>query len=252
MSELVELRHAALRTLLSEVDGIVVPCLWAQDLLQLNGVPSDKLTLSRQGLAGRPLQAVTPRPQTNGPLRIAYLGRLHPTKGADLLIRAVRELPGMRIELHLFGVNQSADAYQRELCTLAGDDPRIQFLPPVPNDQVVQLLRVGYHALAVPSRCLETGPLVVLEAFAAGVPVVGACLGGIRELVRHEVDGLLVEPGSVSAWRQALARLAQDRDLVNRLERGMRPPRGMDAVADDMLSLYGRLAPAMRRVAAVL
>jgi glycosyltransferase involved in cell wall biosynthesis len=148
------------------------------------------------------------------------------------------------IQLHLFGVNQSADAYERELRSLAGDDPRIEFLPPVPNGDVVELLRVGYHALAVPSRWLETGPLVVLEAFAAGVPVVGSALGGIRELVRHEVDGLLVQPESVAAWRQALARLADDRELLQRLERGIRPPHGMDTVAEEMLALYERLAPA--------
>ena len=64
--------------------------------------------------------------------------------------------------------------------------------------------------LAVPSQWLETGPLVVLEAFAAGTPVIGSDLGGIRELVSDGRDGLLVphddvrrlDCGNDSVWRQ--------------------------------------------------
>jgi glycosyltransferase involved in cell wall biosynthesis len=170
-----------------------------------------------------------------------------------LLIRAVRELPGLPLELHLFGVTQSArnSAYHRDLERLAGGDPRIAFFPSVPNGEVVELLRVGYNVLAVPSRWLETGPLVVLEAFAAGVPVIGARLGGIAELVSDEVDGLLVEPDSVIAWHRALSRVAHDRELLVRLERGVRPPRSMPAVAEEILALYARLVPAAHRLEAV-
>ena len=53
-----------------------------------------------------------------------------------------------------------------------------------------------YDALVVPSVWLETGPLVVLEAFAAGVPVIGSRLGGIAEMVRDGVDGLLFGAGN--------------------------------------------------------
>ena len=92
-----------------------------------------------------------------------------------------------------------------------------------------------HDVLAVPSQCLETGPLVVLEAFAAGTPVIGANLGGIAELVTDGVDGLLVEP---AAWATTLQRCATDRDLLPRLRAGIRPPRTMATVADEMLALY--------------
>jgi glycosyltransferase involved in cell wall biosynthesis len=257
MPELVEARHGAFRALLNEVDGVVVLCRWTQDLLELNGFSPRKVTLCRHGLAGLGPRQPAPRPRSSGPLRIAFLGRFHPTKGPDLLIRAVRELPELPVELHLFGVTQSArnSAYHRELERLAGGDERIGFFPPVPNGEVIELLRVGYNVVAIPSRWLETGPLVVLEAFAAGVPVIGARLGGIAELVSDEVDGLLVEPDSVMGWRQALSRLAHDRELLSRLERGVRPPPRMGAVAEEMLSLYARLTgapiPAAQRLDAV-
>jgi glycosyltransferase involved in cell wall biosynthesis len=80
--------------------------------------------------------------------------------------------------------------------------------------------------------------MVVLEAFAAGVPVIGSNLGGIAELVQHEVNGILVEPASVVAWSQQLQRLCQDRQLLMRLGAGIKSPQTMEAVAAQMLSIY--------------
>jgi glycosyltransferase involved in cell wall biosynthesis len=82
---------------------------------------------------------------------------------------------------------------------------------------------------------------VVLEAFAAGVPVIGSRLGGIAELIRDGIDGMLVEAESVAAWTEAIRRLDEDRAMLERLRRGVRPPRTMDDVADDMMEVYRRL-----------
>jgi glycosyltransferase involved in cell wall biosynthesis len=95
-----------------------------------------------------------------------------------------------------------------------------------------------YDAIAVPSRGLETGPLVVLEAFAAGRPVLGADLGGIAELVSHDVDGLLIAPNNSSIWASAIAELASDPRRIQRLAAGIRAPRTMEDAAGEMVTLY--------------
>jgi glycosyltransferase involved in cell wall biosynthesis len=244
MTELVARRQAAFRTLTREVERVVVVCEWARELLRRNGVPAGKITVSRHGLpergpGGPPGGPPAMPPPPEGPLRIAFLGRLDPTKGPHVLLRAIRALPAAPLELHLYGVVQGAAgrAYAGQLEELMTGDRRLAMLPAVPGDQVVARLR-GYHVLAVPSQWLETGPLVVLEAFAAGIPVVGSDLGGIAELVEHEVDGLLVEPASTAAWGRALRRLVEERGLLARLRAGVRPPRSMGVVAGEMLSLY--------------
>jgi glycosyltransferase involved in cell wall biosynthesis len=107
----------------------------------------------------------------------------------------------------------------------------------VAHDQVVPLLR-RYHLLAVPSRWLEMGPLVVLEAFAAGTPVLGANLGGIADLVQHGRNGLLLEPNDIRAWVEALYQCAEDRGVLARLRRGVKKPRNMTHVATEMVQLY--------------
>jgi glycosyltransferase involved in cell wall biosynthesis len=92
-----------------------------------------------------------------------------------------------------------------------------------------------------PSQGLETGPLVVYEAFAAGTPVVGSNLGGIAELIRHEENGLLVEPASRPAWAGALRRLVENPQLLEQLRRGIGPVRTMRDVAGEMAPVYERV-----------
>lgn len=273
MRELVALRQRTAREFLREADAVVAVCEWVRAVLLRNGVPAEKITLSRQGLcqeaeakaeSGKqkvesrqpsaeisafhfPLSALGGSP----PLRVAFLGRLDPTKGVEILLHAVKGIPDARLTLDIFGIAQGegGERFARSLRTLAEGDSRITFRPPVPATDVVSTLR-GYDVLAVPSQWLESGPMVVLEAFAAGVPVVGSRLGGIAELVRHEVDGLLVEPADVAAWKEALQRASSEAELLPRLRAGIRAPRTMDTVAGEMAELYGRLLARPRDAAA--
>ncbi|OYD99139.1 glycosyl transferase group 1 [Nostoc sp. 'Peltigera membranacea cyanobiont' 213] len=237
MTELVNLRHKALHTLLSEVDHIVAVCNWVKDVLLLNHVPSEKITVIRQGLCHNLPEKTNSSQQYAQPtLNIAFLGRLDPTKGIHILIKALKAVPKLPISLDIYGISQASDAYIRELQALAAKDPRITFKPPVPTEKVMATL-TDYDLLAVPSQWLETGPMVVLEAFAAGVPVIGSNLGGIAELVEHEVNGILVEPTSVRDWSQALQR-CQDRYLLRRLSAGIKPPSTMETVATHIRLIY--------------
>ena len=240
MSGLVELRHRAFRALMREVDRVIALSRWTRELLLLNGVAPEKIVVSSQGLPARGL-GEQPRGEAlkEPPLRIAFLGRLDPSKGADVLIRALLGLPSAAIELHVYGIVQgdSDREHEKQLRALAAADSRITFRVAVPAEQVLTLLQ-SYHAVAVPSQVMETGPLVVLQAFAAGVPVVGSNLGGIAERVSHDANGILVEPASIAAWRQALGRLAADPAALSRLRAGIRPPRVMAVIAREMLGIY--------------
>ena len=89
-------------------------------------------------------------------------------------------------------------------------------------------------------RC---GPLVVLESFAAGTPVLGARRGGIAELVSDGVDGLLIPPEDVGAWASAIDKLAASPQHILRLRAGIRAPRTIIDVAHDMSELYRTLLP---------
>jgi glycosyltransferase involved in cell wall biosynthesis len=100
----------------------------------------------------------------------------------------------------------------------AGGNPHVRFLGDVARNDVPTLLS-GARALLVPSRSYEGAPLVVAEAFAAGVPVIASDLGGTAEAVRDDVNGLVVPSRDVSAWRTAMTRLLDD-DNNARLGKG--------------------------------
>ena len=126
------------------------------------------------------------------------------------------------------------------LSELRASDHRIRFIPAKDHEQVGEFL-AGIEVLAVPSQWLETGPLVVLEAFAAGTPVIGSELGGIKELVTHGRNGLLVVHDDVDAWAAAMVRLATDHGLLQRLRQEIGPVRTSSEVAQEMAMLYHEL-----------
>jgi glycosyltransferase involved in cell wall biosynthesis len=243
-TELQALRQRTLAAFLAEVDQIVAVAGWVRDLLVRNGVPDAKITICRHGRTQADGASSRPGQGTGqhepGPLRLAFIGRLYPAKGLHVLVDALLQLPALPVKLDVYGVVQERNSkmYRAKLAKRAAGDSRIAFLPALPQEDIVARL-AEYDALAVPSQVVETGPLVVYDAFAAGIPVVGARRGGIAELVEHEVNGLLVEAASPNAWGAALHRLADDTGLLERFRAGVKRPRTMAAVAVEMRELYG-------------
>ena len=80
----------------------------------------------------------------------------------------------------------------------------------------------------MPSVWPENSPLVVLEAFLAGLPVVAARIGGIPELVSDGTNGLLFHPGDADDLARVLARLVNEPELLPTLRRGIPSVRTID------------------------
>jgi glycosyltransferase involved in cell wall biosynthesis len=140
--------------------------------------------------------------------RILTLGRLHKVKGHDQLIDAFA-LIAVRFpdwDLHIYGDGRernSLDARIRE----RGLDGRV-FIGRT-NPEVGNLLRQA-DLFVLPSR-VEGFPNALAEAMASGLPVISFdCASGPADLIRQDLDGLLVPPGDVPALAQAMARLMAD------------------------------------------
>jgi glycosyltransferase involved in cell wall biosynthesis len=240
MSELVLINHQSFHDLTDEVDHIIAVCDWVKNLLIINKVPQEKITVCRQGLCNYPEEKIARIYRDQAlPLKLVFLGRLDKTKGVHLLIQALAIIPSLSVTLDIYGISQSneCNSYQSELINLAQADQRIAFKAPISPTKVVSTLH-KYDLLAVPSQWLETGPLVVLEAFAAGVPVLGSRLGGIAELVTDGMNGVLVDAFSLEAWATVIKNLCLDRVKLERLRSNISPPLTMAAVAKQMQSIY--------------
>jgi glycosyltransferase involved in cell wall biosynthesis len=154
----------------------------------------------------------------------------------------VRKLPletPIQLKICAVPAHENERQYEEGVRRQAAGDPRIQIDGPVPRSALPELLAAS-DALVVPSIWLETGPLVVLEARAAGLFVLGSRRGGIAELVDESDAGELVEAGNVDAWSAAIARLT-----VQHAKGGLplpsRPVRTMQTAATEMASLYRSL-----------
>jgi glycosyltransferase involved in cell wall biosynthesis len=223
-----------------KVDHVVAVCRWVREVLERNGVLSERITLSRQGLS-QASSHLPPRAAAGrgGPLRIACFGRTDRGKGFDLLARALKLISKANVLVDIFAARQTAgpDQVYDRLAAQAQQDSRLIVRTAVAPDEVIGVM-ADYDLIAVPSRVLETGPLVVLEAFAAGVPVLGADLGGIAELVHNGMDGFLVPADNAAAWAAAIVRLIDNPHLVRDMRAKIKTPRSMDAVVDDMALVY--------------
>ncbi|MCK5833316.1 glycosyltransferase [bacterium] len=116
-----------------------------------------------------------------------YAGRLSAEKGLKTLIEAWRGMP-IECSLKIAGTGP----LESELKLLAKDIDNIEFLGFVHPDKLAEI-RNRTAFLVVPSEWWENAPLTILEAFADGIPVLGANIGGIPEMVRSNVTGLLFE-----------------------------------------------------------
>jgi glycosyltransferase involved in cell wall biosynthesis len=105
---------------------------------------------------------------------------------------------------------------------------------------------ISVHASIVP----EPFGQVVVEAMAAGLPIVAADAGGPAEIVTHEVDGLLYPAGDIGALASLLRRLAADASLRARLGQGARRRAGdftPEAAVAALMAVYGRILKSTSR-----
>jgi glycosyltransferase involved in cell wall biosynthesis len=154
---------------------------------------------------------------------IGYAGHLYPWKGVDLVIEAVAALPDTR-GLIIGGHEQEPDlarvqAFAAELnCSL-----RVTFTGLIPPADVAARLREA-DVLALPNPAsaissASTSPLKLFEYMASGRPIVASDLPSLREILRHEHNALLVEPGNPQALTAGIARIRNDAALAERLAR---------------------------------
>jgi glycosyltransferase involved in cell wall biosynthesis len=110
----------------------------------------------------------------------------------------------------------------------------------VPHAEIPAAL-AALDVLVLPSVWLENAPLVIEEAFLAGVPVVASDLGGMAERVEHGRSGLLFRAGDPLALRRTLARLEAEPGLLERLRAGLPRVESMEEDAAETRALYERL-----------
>ena len=191
------------------VDAVAAPARFVLDRhLELGFFPRAHTAIVPWGAP--PVAATVGSPRRDeAPVRFLFLGSLQPHKGIGVVLEAFRRAPDAPLSLDIAGAGTMADA----CLAAARRDPRIRFHGFVTGGEKEGLLGSA-DVLLFPSLCWEVVGLVMLEAFAHGVPVIASRTGGIPEFVEDGRTGLLVEPGDATALATQMLRLAANRDVI--------------------------------------
>lgn len=194
-------------------------------------------------------QAEEPLPASAREFDVIYSGRTHSNKGTDVLLKALARLGEVQAEV-IGGPTDEDLAPYRRMATDLGVVSRVRFVSWLDRESLferVRRARVAVHPIAGRESRewrLFTCPLKIVEAMALGTPVVSTDLPAIRELIEHDVNGVLVEPGSTTALAEAVDSLLRDPDRRSRLAEAARAT--IERLADGRrgAELYRRLVGA--------
>jgi len=186
---------------------------------------------------------------------LAFVGRIQPHKGPEVLIRAVAEMlnhsPHLRpklITVIMGGASGSGVGEVerlKDLVSWLNISDVVRFENPVPRAELPQWYRAA-DLVCVPSYSESFG-LVALEAQACGTPVVATAVGGLRTAVADGISGVLVDGHDPRAWSSVLARLIQEPQRRVLLSMGAIEHAshfGWDATARGTLDIYDRVLSA--------
>ncbi|TQM06129.1 glycosyltransferase family 4 protein [Pseudonocardia kunmingensis] len=159
------------------------------------------------------------RPDRPALHRLLFFGKVRPYKGVDVLLEALREVPG--VTLSIVGEFYEDVARTRATVRALGLADRVELHPDyLPADRIPALF-ARFDALVLPYRTATASQLVALAHW-NGLPVVATRVGNFPETVRDGVDGLLCTPGDAGDLARAL-RALHEPGRLERLRTGVRP-----------------------------
>ena len=188
--------HRALRLYEANVERFVVPSRFLLDTLAAWGFARERFVHIPNFVDLERFQ-----PARDVGRRFVYCGRLDRLKGVETLLRAAA---AARQPLTIAGRGPD-EARLRAIAEQSGGD--VIFTGHLGKDALPGLIQEA-RALVLPSEVPENAPLAVLEAYAAGRPVIGAANAGIPELIREDETGALFPAGDVAALADTLTRFA--------------------------------------------
>jgi glycosyltransferase involved in cell wall biosynthesis len=200
----------------------------AQPIVVRHGIDSDALMQVPARVGG-------------GPTRLAFFGRISPEKGLHVALQAVRGLRPTELQFDVFGEWPAGGRYREQLDALV-DSRLVNIRGPYGKGELAALMGSA-DCVVVPSVCLETGPLVVLEALAAGRKVIASDSGGPKEIIQSPRQGWTFATNDAADLRRRIADVIANPGTLDGADRSVR---STSDYAGDITDLYRRVLASAR------
>ncbi|MCI4332524.1 MAG: glycosyltransferase family 4 protein [Thermoplasmata archaeon] len=238
--------RAVVRLTLTGADRVVAHTQIEEDLLASLGLPRDRIARIPAGIDLTEFDGWPEPTRKKLGSTALFVGRMSPEqKGLGPLVRAVARVPReLGLRLRLVGEDWGGRALVERLAHELGIEQSVTVVGPVPRPE---LLREYANAdLFVLPSLFECTPAVLMEAMAAGLPIVATRVGGVPEVVTEGENALLCPPNDPASLAAALSRLGGDVPLQNRFRRSGRE-RAADFSWDRVIPLWVDLFEGLAR-----
>jgi len=171
---------------------------------------------------------------------VLFIGRLHPLKGVEVLLKAVPYVVKEKPRVRFVFIGPGDTKRYIEVANKLGVADRVLFLGFVDEHTKIGAIDSSV-CLVLPSICnyVEVYPMVISEAWTRGKPVVASNVGGIPYRVKHMVNGILVPPRDPKALAEAIIKLLEDKMLATKMGlEGKKELETWSKIASTLVNLY--------------
>jgi len=230
-------RHKYIKRLCDSVDIFIAPSNYLRNKFVDFGIPDEKIKHITPGINVVSNQVRDKR--SSNRIRFGFIGTLLPSKGVDVLIKTFNNVDSQKAELMIFGkaaFYKGFEYYPKYLKRLTKNE-NIRFMGAFENSEIHNILS-DIDTLVVPSIWHENSPLVILEAFSAKTPVLASSIGGIPELIKDGVNGLLFNPGDHNELYTKIKLIINNPKILEMIKRNIQRPKDIEENAREIEGIY--------------
>ncbi|AFV87016.1 glycosyltransferase family 4 protein [Alteromonas mediterranea] len=239
------MREMYIKRAFSVVDRFVSPSEFLKQRYVDWGIDSSLIEVIENGTPEieHELSASATTSSSFSKVRLAYFGQINCFKGLDVLLDALQLMDKetrLQFVLNIHGANlehQPLEFQEKVYSALKRLKGTVFLHGPYENHELPELL-TEIDWMVVPSIWYENSPIVIQEAFRSGVPVIASNIGGMREKVVNEVNGLTFSVGKPLSLQSVLTRVSNNPDLLAKCKKGVQKPESITETALQNLALY--------------
>jgi len=219
-----------MKNIIDLVDVFVSPSHTLKDFFINQGIAKNKIKYLKYGFNTKKIIYNKKVFTENSKINFGFMGRVIPTKGIKVLVDSFKKLPNE--QLSIYG---NIGIQKRFLKT-----KNIIFKGAYDNNNINEVLN-DIDVLIVPSIWYENAPLVIQEAFLAGIPVITSDIGGMEELVKNKINGFTFNVGSSEELMILIKNISNNPIILNHLESSRNIVVDIEDDAKEIINIYEKL-----------